>query len=645
MTVTIVSHYDMEKRDDLLTNEFLVGKFDWSNYFVFSLMLVISTAIGLFFWWRGQKNTEEFLMAGRSMGVFPVSLSLIASFMSAITLLGVPAEIYVTGTQYIVIIFTFPFVMFITAHIFLPIFYALQPTTVFEYFQLRFESRAIRLQCASLFTLQMCLYMAIVVYTPALAISQITGFNVDAACAIIFAVCVFYTTIGGMKAVMWTDVFQALVMFGSFIAIIWKGSNDAGGASKVFDANYQSGRVQLFGADDVDVRARHTVWSLFIGGFFMWLSIYGINQTQVQRYLTCSDLSVARSALWWQVPGIGALLLICSYGGMTVYAYFRDCDPIKTHQVTTKDQLLPFFVMQVMGDIPLVPGLFVAGVFSGALSTVSSGLNSLAAVWLKDFVIPWRTKPLTSRSEVLLTKLLALVFGAVGYTLVFAVKYVPGVLEAAYGIFGIVGGPVLGAFSLGMFFPFANYIGALSGTIVSLILTMWIGFGQTVSQQMGTYGSTGNWSPKMPTSVENCTAAFINAIPPPAVVTHTDSASSFTHLAVYEVSYMWFPLIAAATCMIVGIVASLLSGMSDHRYVRRDCICLLVPGLFKYAPRVIRDRVVKYWDEIGANLLKNESTAEVKYWHEIGADASDEMQSNGATGDQISEGHRSGCVG
>ena len=119
--------------------------------------------------------------------------------------------------------------------------------------------------------------------------------------------CIFYTAIGGIKAVMWTDTFQvssdsviiimfdciqALCMFGSFLAIIIKGNYDAGGASVVFDRNYQSGRVELFNFK-TDMRNRHTVWSLIIGGFFTWVSIYGINQTQVQRYLTVKKSSQA----------------------------------------------------------------------------------------------------------------------------------------------------------------------------------------------------------------------------------------------------------------------------------------------------------------------------------------------------------------
>ena len=110
------------------------------------------------------------------------------------------------------LVVAYPFVMGVTAHFFLPVYDSLQVTTSYEYLELRF-SKAVRLLASSCFTLQMVLYMAIVVYAPALALSQVTGFQLDIACAVIFIVCIFYTAIGGIKAVMWTDTFQACKIF------------------------------------------------------------------------------------------------------------------------------------------------------------------------------------------------------------------------------------------------------------------------------------------------------------------------------------------------------------------------------------------------------------------------------------------------
>jgi len=591
-----------QTRNDLLTKDDLILKFGAANYAVFALMLLVSAGIGVFFWWRGQKSTEEFLMASRSMGTLPMTLSLVASFMSAITLLGTPAEMYVSGSQYVVLVLSYPLVMGATAHLFLPVFDALQVTTSYEYLELRFH-KSVRILAGACFTLQMVLYMAIVVYAPALALSQVTGFNLDIACAVIFVVCIFYTAIGGIKAVMWTDTFQAVCMFGSFLAIIIKGNFDVGGASVVFDRNYQSGRIELFNFDP-DLRKRHTVWGLIIGGFFTWVSIYGINQTQVQRYLTVKKKSQAVKAIWLNVLGIGSLLLICAYGGWVVYAYYFDCDPISLRQVQKKDQIFPLFVMQVMGDWPGVPGLFVAGVFSGALSTVSSGLNSLAAVCLRDFIQSGCNIKLTEAKATFVTKMLAVAFGICGYGVVFLVKYLPGVLEAALGIFGIVGGPVLGAFTLGMFFPFANTLGAFIGCFSSLIFTMWMGFGQTVAKAAKTYDGS-LWSKPFPTSTENCPLSWFNyTVPPPK-----DAFEPFTHLELYEVSYIWYSAIAWAWCVIVGVLISL-TKPEDHRRLDRKLISPALPKLFAIWPKFVKSWIKDLYEEIGTEYRESAKTNE-----------------------------------
>jgi len=577
---------------DLFTRDELRAKFGWEEYFIFGMMLLVSLLIGVYFWWKGQKSNAQFLLGGRSMGTLPMTMSLIASFMSAITLLGTPSELYRFGTQYVLLVLAYPLVMGSAAHFYLPVFWKLKVSTSYEYLEWRFH-KSVRILASCCFTLQMVLYMSIVVYTPALAVEQITGFPLDAACAVIFFVCILYTTIGGIKAVMWTDTFQALVMFGSFLAIIIKGNADACGSSKVFDENYKTGRIQLFNFS-TDITTRHSVWTMIIGGYFTWVSVYGINQTQVQRYMSVKDKSQAVKAIWLNVLGIGSLLLICAYGGLVTFAYYNQsgCDPISIKLVDKADQIFPIFVMQVMGDIPCVPGLFVAGVFSGALSTVSSGLNSLAAVTMQDFIVGNIKTELTEKKKVILTKALALSYGIVAYCVVFLVKYLPGVLEAALGIFGIVGGPVLGAFTLGMFVPWCNSIGAFVGCLSSLIFTMWFGFGQTVARNFKAFST-----PLMPLNVTGCSEAILNATlkarsEPP--VDPCPEGDCFQHLRIYETSYMWFSAIPCLMCVGVGILVTLITHLAkvqpyqDPKKLNPDLISPALPKLFACWPEFIR---------------------------------------------------------
>ena len=172
-------------RRDLFTKDELIAKFDAGNYAVFAAMLLVSAVIGVYFWWRGRRNntnnTAELLMASKSMGTFPMTLSLVASFMSAITLLGTPAEMYVSGTQYLWLVVSYPFVMAATVFIFLPVYDKLDITTSYEYLELRFH-KSVRILASACFTLQMVLYMAIVVYAPALALSQVDILNFKQLC-------------------------------------------------------------------------------------------------------------------------------------------------------------------------------------------------------------------------------------------------------------------------------------------------------------------------------------------------------------------------------------------------------------------------------------------------------------------------------
>ena len=172
MDSKVLVNENFQVRDDLFSKDELIDKFTWPNYAVFFIMLFISAAIGVYFWWRGQKTTAEFLMASRSMTTLPMAFSLVASFMSAITLLGTPADIYISGTQYMLLPLAYPLVMLGTIKIYLPVFDKLDVSTSYEYLGRRF-GKSVHLLASSCFVLQMVIYMAIVVYTPALALSQV----------------------------------------------------------------------------------------------------------------------------------------------------------------------------------------------------------------------------------------------------------------------------------------------------------------------------------------------------------------------------------------------------------------------------------------------------------------------------------------
>ncbi|KAI0212780.1 Sodium-coupled monocarboxylate transporter 1 [Lamellibrachia satsuma] len=257
--------------------------------------------------------------------------------------------------------------------------------------------------------------------------TTVTGLNVWVSVLSVGVVCIFYTALGGMKAVMWTDVFQIGVMFVGLFAILIKGSLDHGGFGNIWKMMEEGDRIHFLDFDP-NPRIRHTLWNLSIGAGLFWVSVYGVNQAQVQRCLSTPNLRTAQIALWLNLPGLTALLTICSLCGFVVYAQYRNCDPLTRTNPIKKDQLLPLYVIEHL-DYPCIPGLFTASVFSGALSSISSGLNALAAVTLQDLVRPYCLPRMKESTAANVSKGIAVGFGVLMILLTYVASHLGGVLQ------------------------------------------------------------------------------------------------------------------------------------------------------------------------------------------------------------------------
>ncbi|XP_032636013.1 sodium-dependent multivitamin transporter isoform X2 [Chelonoidis abingdonii] len=429
--------------------------FTVADYTVFVLLLVFSSAIGLFYALSGgrQRTVQEFLLANRSMSFLPVALSLLATFQSAVAILGVPAEIYRFGTEYWFLGCCYFLGLLIPAHVFIPVFYRLHLTSTYEYLELRFN-KAVRVCGTVTFIFQMVIYMGVVLYAPALALNAVTQFDLWGAVLTMGLVCTLYTTLGGLKAVIWTDVFQTLVMFAGQLAVIVVGTIKVGSMGRVWQLAADQGKIS--GIDlNPDPFERHTFWTLAIGGVFMMLSLYGVNQAQVQRYLSSRTEREAVLSCYAVFPCQQVVLCLSCLTGLVMFAYYQEHPLTAAQSQASSDQLVLYFVMDVLKDLPGLPGLFVACLFSGSLSTISSAFNSLATVTMEDLIHPYFPGLRESRAT-LLSKLLALSYGLLCLGMAYLSSMMGPMLQAAISIFGMVGGPLLGLFCLGMFFPCAN---------------------------------------------------------------------------------------------------------------------------------------------------------------------------------------------
>lgn len=529
------------------------------DYVVFIGMLVISMGIGVFFALRGdgQRTQGEYLMGGRSMPVLPVAISILVSFQSAILMLGTPAEMYTQGTEFYLNVYGQVMGFLLAGVIFIPLLYPLGFTSAFEYLEKRFKSRAVRLLGTFIMILGQIIYMGIASFAPATAFEAVTGFPVVPTLFIIGAVATFYTSIGGMKAVVWTDVFQAGVMLAGVLSIAIQGTIKAGGLRRVWEINNQWDRLHFF-TWDLDPRVRHTVWGLILGNALNWSITSGFNQASVQRYCSLSSLRDAKATTWINSVCVLVLFTFVCLSGMVMFAYYavNNCDPLSQGLVDNANQLIPYLVMDILA-YPAVPGLFMSSLFSGALSSISSSLNSLSAVTWEDFLKPYLDSRLNEVNKTVLLKLLVIGYGIFAVGMSYMVTHIEGtVIQAAVSLIGPVNGALGGIFFLGAFFPFSNKYGVFTGGFVGLFLGMWRSLGsynmgivyRHVSYPNGT--CTGeNISMILPsTTPQTYTTAFM--------VSDNDSGP-FDEF--YKVSYMWACLLAVVGCVVPGIVISLLT--------------------------------------------------------------------------------------
>lgn len=554
----------------------MVEKFSPLDYGVFIAMLIISASIGLYFAFkeRDKKKVSQVLLGDRKLKIFPVAMSIMASFTSAVSILGFSQEMYLFGTMYVIIGASYFITQPFAAHTYVPFFHKLKITSAYEYLERRFDNK-VRIVASLIFVVEMFAYMAVVLYSPALAIGQVTGISLWVSIFLTGLICSIYTSLGGMKAVVFTDTFQVFVMFGGLIAIIVEGTRQIGSFSDIYDLADRTERIEFFDFDPSPFK-RHTFWSITIGGFFTSLTVYGSNQATIQRYISVPSVKSAQLAMYVNMIATVAILLVCCMCGLVAFGYYFGCDPKLMGEITKYDQILPYLVVDLLKDFYGVPGLFIACVYSAALSTVSSGLNSLTAVFLHDFIYPLNShlnwKKITEKQAIFISRVLASIFGLITIGLAFLCQYVgQTVLQVSLSIFGLLGGPLLGVISLGMFVPCANATGALVGLIVSLVVNCYIGIGSIL------YGE----KPKIKIlSTDKCpiVSNFNSTIFPSNSMNSTSDLtdviitknSGFSR--VYDISYYWYSLIAIVIVFTLGILVSLITRKYNKKELDEELI-------------------------------------------------------------------------
>ena len=294
---------------------------------------------------------------------------------------------------------------------------------------------------------------------------------------------------------------------------------------------------------------RQTFFSVVIGGFFYWTSFNSVNQTMVQRYMSLPNMKKARHAIAMFTVGIILFVSVCCYAGLLIYTKYWKCDPLTSGMVKQDDQLFPIFVMETVGEWKGVAGLFIAGVFGAALSSLSVVLNSTAAVLLEDILKGcFKCRP-TEKAAAIFVKGSILVLGAAAMGFLFVVEKLGGVLGVATSLTAIAAGTTFGIFTLGMLNPYANSMGAVFGAVAGAVLSGWVSLGSQVSVAAGLVVPH-----KLPVSVEECPVGNITGI---VERYYPDESGVFP---LYRLSFHWINPIGIFSVLLVGTIVSYLTG-------------------------------------------------------------------------------------
>ena len=445
--------------------------FGIANYF-FLILYMIGLVIMGFYFSKREKGTDDYFLAGRRIPWWASGLSVLGTGLSALTYISLPALVY--GTDW----FVYPsyialmIVPIITIYFYLPFYRRLNIVTVFEYLEKRFNL-PVRLYSSAQFIIFQLVRISIVMYLPAIVLSTITGINIYLCILSMGLLSTFYTVLGGIEAVIWTDVFQVIIFFGGIIvALVIIPFHIEGGVIELFKTGIADDKFRIFYLE-WDMTAT-TFWAVVIGGGFGTLFSYTADQSMIQRYLTTKDEKAAAKGLWLNVAMKIPTGLLFYFMGTALYVYYKST-PTSLNMGMQNDAILPLFISQ---KIPVgLAGFVIAAIFSAAMSSLDSGMNSIATAFVTDFYR--RFKPNASEHSCLnLARWVTLITGIFGTA--FALIMVSMDIKSAslffISILGLFSSGLAGLFALGIFTRRSNGSGAFIGAITSAIVLYFIKF-------------------------------------------------------------------------------------------------------------------------------------------------------------------------
>jgi SSS family solute:Na+ symporter len=467
------------------------------------LYLIAMVAIGFYFSKRN-KSTEQFTRASGKIPGWAIGLSIYATFLSSNTFLGVPGKAFGDNWNAFVFSISMPLAAWIASKYFVPFYRSTGEISAYTHLEKRFGPWA-RTYAVICFLLTQFARMGSIFFGMALSLQALTGFSMSSIMIVMGICIILYTVLGGMEAVIWTEVVQGIIKtLGALLILFLIVKEIPGGFSKVLDIAKADNKLSLGSLSPNFTES--TFWVVLFYGFFINLNNFGMDQNYIQRYHTARTAKQASKSVWLCVAMYVPASLLFFIIGAALYAFYQVhpamIEPVRLQTAAEKlghaatspqitamaatfkpadygDKVLPYFMVN---NVPTgLLGLIVSAILSAAMSTISSNMNSSATVFTMDIYKRYFRPGITDKQQLFSLHIATIIFGLIGLCTGLAMIGAKSLLDTWWELSGIFAGGMLGLFLLGLISRQAKNAEALTATIIGVIVILWMTFSDRIS--------------------------------------------------------------------------------------------------------------------------------------------------------------------
>ncbi|MCA8997887.1 MAG: sodium/solute symporter [Planctomycetaceae bacterium] len=495
---------------------------------------------------RKQETTQEYFVGNGRMNPILIGVSLFATLLSTISYLSLPGEILGKGPVWMVTVIAFPLSYLAIAYWLLPVYMTQRVTSAYELLEVKL-GLSVRLLGAVMFLMLRLVWMSLLLYMTAEALVTMMGASeklIPWVVIVAGSVALIYTSLGGLRAVVITDLFQTILLYGGALLVLAMVTWQMGGLGWIPTEWHENWDTQPVFSLDPTVRV--TMLGVVLNVLIWQVCTAGGDQTSVQRFMATEDLKAARKAIATQMTVAVAVNLTLAIVGVALLGYFSahpDQIPLNKDLKADADKMFPLFIAH---QLPMgISGLVISAMFAAAMSSMDSGVNSITAVVMTDFFDRFGLSPKDEKDHVFRARILALTIGVIVVIGSSYIGQVPGNITAVtQKTTNLLTTPIFCLFFFALFVPFSNTPGVWAGAICGVSTAVLIAFsGPIVTACVNNLG----WDPYQ----------FRVAV---TEVLSEDGQTVIGYTVADPVSFQWIAPLAVLANVGVGSLVSLLTG-------------------------------------------------------------------------------------